>query len=350
MQPAEPPNVVYDVTVLGTAELTRPQYTRVQMVDIAASSGHHATERLLTDWQAAGLIDRPYKKGLGRGRGIVALWPESQLRLWLLLLEKRRQTGQVPNLCNVPVGLWLYFGDDYASIRQVRKCMRTWSERYGSSRGHKLAKQTARQLLADLPIATASKNVRARLVSEMASALLRGIRQNEDRRTLREQMLGAIDGHIHGYNKASAIVDLVLIRLVASHHLTHSDVLDHIFQWARVWHLFGLRSYVEALDSGKLPKMTGVEFDQPDFNRLIPSACRDLMSAVGMALTLGKEEVLPAPFFHPDSWKDGLGDVKVSHDIQASSILLPSGKPHMEIRATVAVQIDPTSRASKGSV
>lgn len=311
------------------------------MVEIATAKGRHPTERLLTDWQAAGLIDRPLKKGLGRGKGIVALWPESQLRLWLLLLEKRRETTQVPNLCNIPVGLWLYFGDAYASMAQVRKCMTTWAERYGSSRGHKLAKQTARTLLADLPVLSASKNVKAKLVSAMASVLLHGISHDEDRRKLRDQLLGAIGGWSADSAKASAIVDLVLIRLLASHHLSNRSVPDHIFHWARVWHLFGLRNYIEALDSGNLPTVSGVEFDRPDFNRLIPNACRDLMSAIGMALGLKKEEVLPAPFFHPASWKDGLTDIKVDYQVVASPILLPSGRPHLKIQTTVTGQVTP---------
>jgi hypothetical protein len=309
------------------------------MVEIANSTGRTATERLLTDWQEFGLIDQPVKKGLGRGKGIAALWPESQLRLWLLLLDKRRETSQVPNLCNVPVGLWLYFGDEYASLRQVRKCMNAWAKRYGSSRGHKLAKQTARRLLEDLPPSPISKNAKADLISAMASVLLHGFERDAERRQLRDRLLKAAGITVAGReqpNRAAAVVDLVLIRLLASHHLSDGSVPDHIFHWARVWHLFNLRNYIEAMDSGHLPDVSGVDFDRPDFNKLIPSACRDLMSAVGMALGIGKGESLPAPFFHPDSWKDGPANTKVSFSVKPSPILLPSGQRygHVEIQVT----------------
>jgi hypothetical protein len=316
------------------------------MVEIANSTGRPATERLLTDWQEFGLIDQPVKKGLGRGKGIAAIWPESQLKLWLLLLDKRRQTSQVPNLCNVPVGLWLYFGDEYASLRQVRKCMTAWAKRYGSSRGHKLAKQTARRLLEDLPRARISKNAKADLVSAMASVLLHGFERDSERRQLRDRLVKAAGiefDESQKPNRAAAVVDLVLIRLLASHHLSDGSVPDHVFHWARVWHLFNLQSYIEAMDSGRLPDVPGVDFDRPDFNKLIPNACRDLMSAVGMALGIGKEESLPAPFFHPDSWKDGPYDTRVSFEVKPTKILLPRGQRYGHVQIQVTGQIGPRS-------
>jgi hypothetical protein len=332
---------------LNPADLSVPTYSKAQMVAMALSRGHRATDRLLTDWEAAGLIDQPTKRGRGRGKGVLALWPESQLQLWLLLLSKRAQTSQVPNLCNIPVGLWLYFGDNYASIGQVRKCMRTWTERYGSSRGHQLAKQTARNLLADLPISKASKNLKAQLVSRMATALLTGIREDEDRRKLREQFLRGMDEPFNGSKKARALVDLVLLRLLASHHLSHQSLPNHLFQWARVWHLYNLRNYMQAHDSGDLPDVPGVDFDRPDFEKLILSACRDLMTSVGMALSINKEEVLPAPFFDPDAWKSGLREISVNSEVEATAIYLPDGRLHSKLRTVVTGEVVHHNRASK---
>ena len=328
---------------MNLADLSTPRHTKAQLVALARARGHHATDRLLTDWQAAGLIDQPTKRGLGRGKGILALWPESQLQLWLLLLSKRAETNQVPNLCNIPVGLWLYFGDKYASIGQVRKCMRTWAERYCSSRGHQLAKQTARNLLADLPISQASKNVKAQLVSTMATALLTGIREDADRRKLRDQLLRATDDPFNGSEKARALVDLVLLRLLASHHLIRQSLPDHLFQWARVWHLYNLRNYIQAHDSGELPHVRGVDFDRPDFEKLILSACRDLMTSVGMALSINKEEVLPAPFFDPDAWKTGLKEISINFEVEATPIILPDGRRHAKLRTTVSGKVIPSN-------
>jgi hypothetical protein len=333
-----------DPTDLGT-----PKYTKAQMVAIGLARGHRATGRLFTDWEAAGLIDQPVKRGLGRGKGVLALWPEAQLQLWLLLLAKRTETSQVPNLCNIPVGLWLYFGDNYATIRQVRKCMRTWTERYGSSRGHKLAKQTARMLLADLPVSGASKNLKAQLVSRMATALLNGIKQDEDRRKLRNNLLRAMDEPFSASEKARALVDLVLLRLLASHHLTHESLPDHLFQWARVWHLYNLRNYMQAHDSGDLRHVPGVDFDRPDFEKLILSSCRDLMTSVGIALSISKEEVLPAPFFDPDVWQTGLKAINVNYELEQTPIDLPDGRRHARLRTVVTGEVVPNIQPSRNA-
>lgn len=316
-------------------DLSTPCYTKAEMVRAAVATGHDATDRLLTDWQSAGLLDQPAKKGLGRAKGIQALWSESQLRLWLLLLDKRRETSQVPNLCNVPVGLWLYFGDDYATMRQVRKCLRTWSLRYGSSRGHNQAKQWARALLAGVSI-QASKNARANLVTTMARVLLHGLPNDEERRRLHTQLLDVVVDTGHGKDAAAAaMVELVLIRLLASRHLSHETVPDHILAWSRVWHLFGLRQYMAAQQDGSLPDVPGVDFSNPDFEKLIPNACRDLVSAVGMALSLTKTEQLPAPFFHPDTWRDGWASVQVNWAVRPSPILLPDGRQRGNIQIEV---------------
>jgi hypothetical protein len=321
-------------------DLGRPRYTKSQMVQAALAAGHTATERLLTDWQSAGLLDQPTKKGLGRGKGIQALWPESQLRLWLLLLDKRRETSQVPNLCNVTVGLWLYFGDDYATVRQVRKCMHTWSIRYGSSRGHTQAKQSARALLAGVPL-QGSKNLRASLISTMATVLLHGVPSDDDRRRLHAQLSGCVVDTGQGKDAAAAaMVELVLIRLLASRHLTHDVVPDHILAWSRVWHLFGLRNFMAARQASLLPDIPSVDMGVPDFQRLIPNACRDLVSAVGMALSLSKNERLPAPFFHPDSWQDGWASVRVRWSVDASRILLPDGQQRPNIRIEVSGSVN----------
>lgn len=305
----------------------------------ALVQGFKATERLFTDWQEAGLIDRPEKKGLGRGRGISALWPESQMKLWLLLLQKRGDITQVPVLCNIPVGLWLYFGDRYVPIRQVRKCMKTWSFRYGSSRGHKQAKQIARQLLAGLPL-SGSKSARADLVSAMAHVLLLGIPSDQQRRDLRERLIGSL--RIAGWEEsaAAATVELVLIRLLGASAFLAGNVPDHVLAWARAWHLFGLRNYLASYAAGELPNVPGVDMSAPNFDRLIINACRDLLTAVGMALGVGGDEALPAPFFHPDKWTDSWTSVKVDWRIEPARIILPGNRQHASLRIEVSGPID----------
>ncbi len=318
------------------------------MIAAALAGGHSATDRLLTDWQSAGLLDRPTKRGLGRGKGITALWPESQLRLWLLLLDKRRQTSQIPNLCNVPVALWLFFGDTYATLDQVKKSMRTWAHRYGPSRGHKQAKQIARRLVTDLPLEPSNRNARAALIEHVAAAVLNGIRTDSERRDLRRRLLVAI-GIKAGDELPPAgpvlLVELVLIRLLAARQLMYSTVPDHVVLWARAWHLFKLHEYLAAHETGNLPSVPGIPFDRPSFDTLIPNACRDLLTAIGMAMSLTKDEPMPAPFLSLDAWANGQVALTVSHEVEPSRIVLTGGHVHANVKIEVRgnVTADPTA-------
>ena len=321
------------------------------MIAAAVAAGHFATDRLLTDWQSAGLLDRPTKRGLGRGKGITALWPESQLRLWLLLLDKRRQTSQIPNLCNVPVALWLFFGDTYATLDQVKKSMRTWAQRYGPSRGHKQAKQIARRLVTDLPLKRSNRNSHAALIEHVAAAVLHGIRDDTERRDLRRRLLVAIgiqDGDELPPTGPVLLVELVLIRLLAARQLVYDTVPDHVVQWARAWHLFKLQEYLADHEAGNLPSVPGIPFDRPSFDTLIPNACRDLLTAIGMAMSLSKDEPMPAPFLNLDAWANGQVALTVSHEVEASRIVLPGGRVHTNVKIEVNGSVTADTAAITG--
>jgi hypothetical protein len=43
-------------------------------------------------------------------------------------------------LCNVPVGLWLYFGPEYVPIRQVRRALSTYAAQYWPTSGRRGAR------------------------------------------------------------------------------------------------------------------------------------------------------------------------------------------------------------------
>jgi hypothetical protein len=106
------------------------RYTAAQLLADAAAAESPASGRLITDWVAKGLLDHPRKRGLGRGRGTIATWPEDQRRLFLALLDQRRRgVKRQATLCNLPVTLWLDsegLDHDLVPLRQVRRCLTTW--------------------------------------------------------------------------------------------------------------------------------------------------------------------------------------------------------------------------------
>src|SRR5437660_9642055 len=107
------------------------EYSAEDLLLAAADAGTPATSRLITDWVAKGLLDRPMFRGLGRGRGTSATWPDSQRLLFLKLLRERHDgRRRIQTLCNIPVAVWLYsepWEPERVPLRQVRRCMATWA-------------------------------------------------------------------------------------------------------------------------------------------------------------------------------------------------------------------------------
>ena len=104
-------------------------YTAAQMVHAAKDAGHErVSPRMVTDWAAHGLLDRPEDNGSrGRGGKVPGTWNEHQFQLFLSLLEARVHAKAVADLCSIPVWLWLWWGDDYVPMRQVKTAMTTWA-------------------------------------------------------------------------------------------------------------------------------------------------------------------------------------------------------------------------------
>lgn len=111
-------------------------YTRAEMFDVLSERGlTPPTARAFSDWVERGLIDRSTSRpGAGRGKGSQGgRWPRAQLELLAIIVAKREQVpdrGAIVALANIPTFLWLGWGEEYAPIRQVRRCVGTWAEFY----------------------------------------------------------------------------------------------------------------------------------------------------------------------------------------------------------------------------
>src|SRR5207247_974801 len=90
------------------------------------------------------------RRGLGRGKGSVAVWPFKQAELFvdLLALRQRHRVAHVATLANVPVLGWLY-SEAATPLRQIRRALATWCGRHRRKTGvsRDAAKRAARQLI-----------------------------------------------------------------------------------------------------------------------------------------------------------------------------------------------------------
>jgi hypothetical protein len=147
-------------------QITEPG-TIDDLVADATAAGYEANARLIHSWIPKGLLDRPQRRPKGRRGSDKAIHSRSQRKLFLLLLDKRHQQPNLKlnGLAQVPIGLWLLWGDEYVSTRQALKALNTWTGH--GQRSLEVAREGARQLLAQLDHPLATTTARARLVRVM---------------------------------------------------------------------------------------------------------------------------------------------------------------------------------------
>jgi hypothetical protein len=127
-----------------------------------------ATPRLVHDWVEIGLLDHPERRFRGgRGGSDKALWPWTQRNLFRLLVSKRPSVKSVATLCNVPVGLWLYYGVDYVPTHQVQVALATWAGR-SVKVSWTTARRQARELTDFLDDLQATRDQRRDLIELLA--------------------------------------------------------------------------------------------------------------------------------------------------------------------------------------
>lgn len=146
---------------------TNPRWwTKKELLDYARGHGFELKERTFNDWVQRGLIANATRQGRGPGQGVASVWSTNQAHLLLKLLDLHKETSRLADLARLPVGLWLYFGDDYVDTKQAMKAMKTWADGYGSVSSRR-AGQPARDLAEQIGGSDIDPRVRNRLVREI---------------------------------------------------------------------------------------------------------------------------------------------------------------------------------------
>jgi hypothetical protein len=100
------------------------------LVDDSHALSLPATPRMIRDWSERGLLGYPSQEGRGKGRGQgsrKATYGANQRLLFRNLLQLRASGYSVRELALVPIYLWLYWGDSYVDLAQLRRALRTWA-------------------------------------------------------------------------------------------------------------------------------------------------------------------------------------------------------------------------------
>jgi hypothetical protein len=261
-------------------------YTRDDLLAAAREAGHAPSSRLVTDWVALGLLDKPTKRGLGRGLGTIATWPQQQRNLFLLLLEKRRDLKGITPLYNLPVALWAYFGDAYAPLRQARLAHANWAGASTHTRSMRTARQNARSLLDQIIDPQAPRSARAPLEEHIAR-IASGAEFDRDgllsdfTREVQKRPPSTPARHPLLRISPEIIVDRIDAWRRALPLLTSLD--DDFYRFARTTLVQSDEQYNQlASDLQRDPRSTAAR--PRDWQQRIPSVCLDLLTVIGMLL------------------------------------------------------------------
>lgn len=260
-----------------------------QLVADAADRGHQITARVIRDWTQAGLLDYPQKRSAGRGHGSRhALYSENQRHLLLTLLHHRPTNG-ISGLARIPVGIWVYWGEEYVELPQVRRAMRTW---LGDARvSLRQSRATAREILGQIDNPAAGPAARKELLDTISdgayTARVDLERLERAVQAVFEPGSGQIRravGHPAAPMTTRSMVDMVRARCAAAQRLIADEITDQEFLAARHTHLVGYAEY--AMQRGTYTAMAPA--DHPDMYEPVTaeialnSCCGHLLTTLGL--------------------------------------------------------------------
>lgn len=265
------------------------------LLALAKQNRFSATNRLIVDWVGLGLLDQPKRRGLGRGKGSIAVWDETQAALFIDLLTLRQRPAnpikRVGGLANLPVLGWLY-GTPGVPLRQVQRALATWSGRHRQKRNTPLddATRTASQFVKTVAHPDARVADRAHL-RQLVIQSLRD-RNSFDRDALHDAVRRVLDPHDEGARPgpggiridADLFVGLTDARFIAIRDLETFTSDD--YETARRIYIQSRAGY--AKDQPHLaadPQYGHLFSETPTLEHLLNSACVDLITILGMSRT-----------------------------------------------------------------
>jgi hypothetical protein len=268
------------------------------MLEAARAAGFAPKKRLFKDWVSLGLLDIATRRGRGRGQGVEGTWPDNQRQLFLTLLDKRREVNRVITLCNIPVAIWLWFGDDFVLTRQTQRALTTWARAWRPASWGR-ARGTARQLVGRFADPGASRVDRDKVICLIARAAYGGQLEADELTEaftrIRNTAAHATTAPPGSYFSPEDYVSLIQARLLAIQALREKTLDERAFLLARQAYISTRREYEEQLPNliaAGGPEATKLHLTRTESGPYVPptleqafnSACIDLLSVLGLYL------------------------------------------------------------------
>lgn len=260
------------------------------MVADAQERGYEVSTRLIRDWAQRGLLDYPQKRPAGKGHGSApALYPANQRNLLLTLLH-HRPGNNIRSLARIPVGIWMYWGDQYVPLRQARRALLTWISDGQASK--QSARETARAMLGQIDSPQATPQARRDLLEVLTWAnwtgkadfeqLERAMRAvfEPDYKTFRRAI-----GHMSAPVMVDSMIQVMKARLLAATELRAGHVTDEALAQARDSHVFAYADYAARQPFLAAATPPGQPLYEPvTAEDTLNSSCRNLLSVIGLEI------------------------------------------------------------------
>jgi hypothetical protein len=267
----------------------------------AAAAGYQANARLIRDWTQHGLLDYPQRRPAGKGHGSApALYPASQRNLLLTLLH-HRPGKSISSLARIPVGVWMYWGEEYVPLRQAYRALlrhlgdpqsRTYA-RDAARASMDRARAVARALLGQLDNPQATSAARQELLDALTKAAYTG---QPDFDVLERAISAVFDagtmrirraiGHPSAPVTTEAMIRVFRARLAAVTALAAGEVTGEALTQARDAHLFAYAEYVArypALAASAPPDIPHL-YAPITAEDTLANCCGHLLSAIGLEI------------------------------------------------------------------
>jgi hypothetical protein len=255
----------------------------------------------------------------------MAGWPENQWELWKLILKHRPEVKQIATLSNIPVGLWLYFGEDYVELSQVKRAMVTWVGGMHARGYHDSANQAV-QFLSGIPgvklKAPRRKQVQQQLVGVLVNGL--GDRPVDQFRAKLVSLLSPSSPRRRSLPAATleGHVEVLLARLEAARRIRTGEVPDSLFYWARTFTQYSRAGWAE-------------QAGPPTPDELFPNACLDLTTTIGLSFVVPSAQPAQTDsLLNPEIWKDRQLTDRMTSRPRVSPLVLPTGE-----RAVTGIEV-----------
>ena len=190
------------------------RWTSTKLVDEAQRRGYDFTARQITEWVELGFLDKRKTVGTGRGSKPHA-WTDPQAELFFVLCQQRHN-NKIANatVANIPVAWWLYRGDEYVTILQLRRCLRTWANKYSTNKMAAI-NRTVRDHIAVLPdkkrADAYARDMCAEIMLEISAAQRDTITDVE-----RGQLIDAVTRLGYAPDQASILGEVIAMRLLGT--------------------------------------------------------------------------------------------------------------------------------------